>query len=367
MLQSEYAKARQGRLLEAINRQKVDAIVIADPRHVYYFTTFATAWLHQSCFVLLANGRSWVITGNLPSSEALADEKEVYDAQWMATQRSDQPSVVAEKVIQYLKGKRASRIGIDASLVTSQVALSTNLKCQAIDAELFRMRLRKDPDELALIRKAIRCSEAMYRRAREIIAPGIGELDVFTELQKAAVMEAGELLSPQHLGNDFASGKGGGPPRGGVVAQAGQIYVLDLGPAYRGYFADNCRAFAVDKKPTDVQLRAWEGIVKCFPIVEKMARPGARCREIYDAVDDHFKSWFGVSQKHHLGHGFGLQPHEGPHLNPNWDDVLEEGQVFTAEPGIYGVEINGGIRIEQDYRVTENGIECLVDFPLDLV
>jgi Xaa-Pro aminopeptidase len=141
---------------------------------------------------------------------------------------------------------------------------------------------------------------------------------------------------------------------------------LDLGPAYRGYFADNCRAFSVDKKPTDVQMRTWEGIVKSLKIVEGMAKPGVRCREIFEAVDEHFKSWFGVSQKHHLGHGVGLWPHEGPHLNPRWDDVLEEGEVFTAEPGMYGVEINGGIRIEQDYLVTEGGVESLVDFPLGL-
>lgn len=367
MLKPEFAKQRQSRLLDVLQREKLDAAVIADPRHVYYFTTFMTSWLHQSAFVLLADGRSWVVTGNLPAAEAVANEKDVYDAQWMATQRSDQPAVVAQHVAKYLSGKGVKRVGIDASAVTSQVVLGREAEYRAIDEHLFRMRRKKDADELELIRKAQRCTEAMYRRAKEIIRPGVAELEVFTELQKAAILEAGEQLSPQHLGNDFACGKGGGPPRGGVTAQAGQIYILDLGPAYRGYFADNCRAFSVDCKPTDVQVRAWEGIVKCFPIVEGMAKPGARCREIFEAVDEHFKAWFGVSQKHHLGHGIGLQPHEAPHLNPRWDDVLEEGDVFTAEPGMYGVEINGGIRIEQNYLLTKNGVESLMDFPMDLV
>jgi Xaa-Pro aminopeptidase len=367
MLQPQYAKLRQGRLMQALQQQSLDAVVISDPRHVYYFTTFPTHWLHQSCFVLLADGRSWLLTGNLPATDAVADQNDVYDAQWNATHRSDQPAVVASLAIQYLQSHHAKRIGLDASFVSSQLALSSALACQPIDPSLFEMRRRKDPDELALIRKAIRCTEAMYRRAKEIIEPEVPELTVFTELQKAAVFEAGELLSPQHLGNDYAAGKGGGPPRGNTFAQAGQIYVLDLGPAYRGYFADNCRAFSVDRKPTDIQLRTWQGITQCFPIVESLARPGVKCRDIYAAVDDHFKSFFGVSQKHHLGHGIGLQPHEAPHLNPRWDDTLQEGEVFTAEPGIYGVEINGGIRIEQDYLVTNNGVECLIDFPLELV
>jgi Xaa-Pro dipeptidase len=72
------------------------------------------------------------------------------------------------------------------------------------------------------------------------------------------------------------------------------------------------------------------------------------------------------SFSHHLGHGIGLFPHEGPHLNPNWDDTFEVGDVFTAEPGLYTPELRAGIRLEQDYLVTENGVELLSDFPLEL-
>jgi Xaa-Pro aminopeptidase len=63
----------------------------------------------------------------------------------------------------------------------------------------------------------------------------------------------------------------------------------------------------------------------------------------------------------------GLEPHEAPHLNPRWDDVLREGEVFTAEPGIYAQALAGGIRIENQYLVTRDGAENLTPFPLDLV
>jgi Xaa-Pro aminopeptidase len=168
------------------------------------------------------------------------------------------------------------------------------------------------------------------------------------------------------LGNDFACGVGGGPPRKGHHAKAGQLWILDLGPSYRGYFADNARVFSVDQKPTDIQLKAWNAIVGVFPIVERMAKPGVKCRELFAAADEHLKSAFGQGLSHHLGHGVGLQPHEFPHLNPKWDDVLIEGDVFTAEPGLYGKEINGGIRIENQYLVTAGGVENLVDYPLEL-
>lgn len=55
-----------------------------------------------------------------------------------------------------------------------------------------------------------------------------------------------------------------------------------------------------------------------------------------------------------------------PHLNPKWDDVLEVRDVFTAEPGLYGPEIDGGIRLENQYLVTEAGVANLTPFPMDL-
>ena len=67
-----------------------------------------------------------------------------------------------------------------------------------------------------------------------------------------------------------------------------------------------------------------------------------------------------------LGHGFGLFPHETPHLNPRWDDAFEEGDVFAAEPGLYGPELKAGIRLEQNYRLTADGVERLTSFPLEL-
>jgi Xaa-Pro dipeptidase len=169
------------------------------------------------------------------------------------------------------------------------------------------------------------------------------------------------------LGNDFACGVLGGPPRQDRVAQAGEIYILDLGPTYRGYFSDNARSFSVDRHPSDLQLKAHDSIVGALGIVEEMARPGVRCQDIFAAVDQHFVRTHGTKMTHHLGHGVGLQPHEYPHLNPKWDDTLLEGEIFTAEPGLYSSELRGGIRIENQYLVTPNGCQNLVDFPLALV
>jgi Xaa-Pro aminopeptidase len=232
-----------------------------------------------------------------------------------------------------------------------------------IEPTLYRLRRRKDPDELARIRKAITGTGKMYERAREIVRPGITELEMFNQLQAVAVDEFGELLTG--TGNDYQCGSRGGPPRHDRAAAAGELYILDLGPAFRGYFADNCRTIAVTEA-SDEQQEAWRYVMKVLEHVERTVKPGKNAQELFheaQAILD--EAPVGVFN-HHLGHGIGLFPHEAPHLNPNWNDVFEEGDVFTAEPGLYAPELRAGMRIENDYLVTAGGVELLTPFPLEL-
>jgi Xaa-Pro dipeptidase len=374
MLTVEHSRQRQRRLLDVMQRRRLDAAVVGAPHHCWYFTAQRHFWLNQTGFVLFNDGRSWMAAAQQEPKEAAADETAVFEAKWMSTVRQEQPSVVAELVLEALRKRGAKRIGVDSSMVSAQVVRMlgeqqwgrANGPVESIDDELFQLRRRKDPDELELMKKAVACSKAMHARARQIIEPGVEELHVFGELHAAAVKEAGEPLSDR-LGNDYACGAGGGPPRRDRRAEAGELYILDLGPAYRGYFADNCRTYSVVRQPTDVQLNVWQNVKDAFPIVERMARPGVRCREIFEAVDEHFRQVRGKGMPHHLGHGVGLQPHEYPHLNPKWDDVLLEGEVFSAEPGQYGEDLRAGIRLENSYVVTSTGVEnLLADVPLEL-
>lgn len=366
MLDLNHSRQRQQRLLQVMQTRRLDAVVCGEPRHAYYFSAHRPFWLHEAGFVLFADGRSWLATANSPAKYAAADEIVAYEANWMGTQRQEQPAAVAELALKALAARGAKRIGIDASAVSSQVAMGFDGELVAIDPDLWQMRRRKDPDELELMKQAVRCCEAMYARAKEIIEPGVSELHVFGQLHEAAVKAAGEPMTAL-LGNDYACGVGGGAPRKDRVAKAGEIYVLDLGPTYRGYFSDNCRTFSVDRRPTDAQMKAWSAVAGALKIVESMAKPGVRGQDLFRAVDGHFKTTMGTKMPHHLGHGVGLQPHEFPHLNPKWDDVLLEGEVFTAEPAQYGPEIGTGIRLENIYVVTKTGVENLLRFPLELV
>ena len=345
--------------------RRLDAAVIGWRWHVTYFTTHIPFWQHEAALVLFADGRSLLIAAKDSAIRFATDDVLFYDANWLGTQREKQAGLVADQVVAQLRQRGARIVGIDSSSVSAAVAQRVDGTCAAIDDELLRMRRRKDGDELALIRKAISCCGAMYGHARRLIEPGVPELRVFGELHAVAVDIAGEALSA-HLGNDFASGAMGGPARKAHAAEAGQIYILDLGPAYRGYFSDASRCFCVDRKPTDAQLRAWEALLGVFPIIERIARPGVRCRDLFDAAEAHLREQHGTALPHHLGHGVGMTPHEFPHLNPRYDEVLMEGEVFTCEPGIYADGLNAGLRLENMYLVTADGVENMTPFPMEL-
>ena len=362
-----HARDRQRLLVERMARRQLDAVVLGRPEHVYWATGHRPVHRqHEAACLLRADGHLTVFTANAADHGAAADDVVPFEANWDGTVRQEQHFTVALQIASRVRG---GPLGIDGHAVTS--ALLTLLErppaAESVDAELHQLRRSKWPDEMAIIRRATACMSAMYATARRIIAPGLSELEMFARLHDAAVESAGEPLSGL-LGNDYACGVPGGPPRAGHVAEAGQLWVLDLGPAVRGYNADSCRAYAVDRRPTDAQRRAHDALCGVFPIVERMARPGVRCRDLVDAAEDHVRATLGHGLPHHLGHGVGLQPHEFPHLNRRWNDVLIEGDVFTVEPASYGPHLNGGIRVENQYVVTAAGLENLTaDVPLEMV
>jgi Xaa-Pro aminopeptidase len=168
-----------------------------------------------------------------------------------------------------------------------------------------------------------------------------------------------------YFGQDFRCGERGGAPRD-RECQAGELYILDLGVGFRGYYSDNARTLAVGGDPTADQQRAWGRIAEVFPMVESIVRPGVSCRGLFENVHAMLADLSPWAFNHHLGHGVGLAPHEGPHLNPNWDDTFQEGDFFAVEPGLYHENLRAGIRLEQNYLVTASGVELQTEWPLGL-
>ncbi len=362
MLDPQLSRSRQQRLLERMHTAGLDRVIVRQSENVQWLTAFRPHRLMAAAVSLDADGHCILAAPNEPPENVAADEVVTFEAQWCCTLRQEQPIAVHEALSRALTARpQAASVGMEFSLHFQN---GNGPQIQDIEPTLWQLRRRKDPDELTLIQRAIECTDAMYTTSREIIRPGITELEVFSQLHAAAVDVAGEPLT-HPLGNDFQCNSPGGAPRE-RPANAGELFILDLGPAYRGYYADNCRAVSVNGSPTDEQHQAWEVIVAVLAMVEDNVRPGVRCRDLYERAKAMLDDVRCGAFFHHLGHGIGLFPHEAPHLNPRWDDQFEEGDVFTAEPGLYWEELRAGIRLEENYRVTTDGVERLTTHPLAL-
>ncbi len=352
-------RSRQGRLIAEMEVFGVSVGVMSDPAHVLYLTGFETPPGQRSALLLDARGTATLFCGT-ENPVVAADEVRWIESSYLATAHLDHGRKVADAVRAEI-GPVDGLVGLDRSTaapVVPELAEGSVDLCSI----LWQKRRRKDPDELELLRKGIEVSETCYERARELIEPGVSELELYAELYKTAVVAAGEKLPA--LGNDFQCASPGGPPRLRAT-QGGELFILDLGVRVGGYNADSCRTFKV-AETTRLQDEAWECLVETLRFVEGEVVPGYSCRRLYQKVKERLDRVRPESFFHHLGHGIGLSPHERPSLNPHWNQMFEEGDVFTVEPGLYGEELAAGIRLEEVYRVTATGIEKLTSYPLNL-
>jgi len=358
-LTAQGCRGRQKKLVEILQEKNLDGALIVERPHVYYFSGWLCNLHHSTALLLDSEGKATLVTAGEPDGLAV-DEHLHYDPDRLCTMHCRQHETVAETL---KPAVRAGRYGADMGGGVACIAALGGENMVDLTRQIVRLRKAKWPDEVDAIRDAIRLTEVMYETALEVVRPGADEMDVYSELLAATTRVAGEFL--EIFGNDFQANSSGGLPRRHRM-EAGELYILDSGPRLHGYSADNCRTFAVDGAPTDVQMKAWSRIDSLFVMLEDAIRPGVDPKDLFKLADEYL-CWEGFpGMIHHLGHGIGLRVHETPELNPYYDTIFEEGDVITMEPGLYSDELKAGIRLEENYLVTADGVEKLTSFPRDL-
>lgn len=357
-------KSRQQRLAKELEGRRCGIAILLRPESVQWLTGARVAPTFCSAALITIDGMvSLVLPSRQVETPAVADVVTPYAEKQLSTMRdaSEQRHASIDALFNSLSSA-PERAACEMSVAPQSLMQSLHGEWFDIDQVMFRLRRHKDPDELALMRRANDANRAMYERAREIIEPGLNELDLYNELHSVAVSELGEPIT--YFGQDFRSNARGGAPRD-RKAEAGELWILDLGVGHRGYYSDNARTIAVSE-PSEPQQAAWDQVAAIFPMIQAEVRPGVSCKQVFEKAEKMLAGAQPWVFNHHLGHGVGLAPHEAPRLNPNWDDEFQVGDFFTAEPGLYHEDLRHGLRLEQNYVVTETGVELLTDWPLGL-
>ncbi|MBQ2992097.1 MAG: aminopeptidase P N-terminal domain-containing protein [Clostridia bacterium] len=230
------------------------------------------------------------------------------------------------------------------------------------------MRMIKDEDEIAALRRAIDVTDLGLRRILSTLAPGQMEYQAQAEFEYA--IKAGGAQSPS-----FATIAGSGV-NGCMLhydtnrcrMQEGKLLLLDLGAKVDGYCADISRTYPVSGRYTPRQKQIYDIVLAANQAVTAAAKPGVTLRQLNDVCKQvlaegllaigriESEDQIGTYYMHNVSHHLGLDTHDAVMKD---DMPLEPGMVITNEPGLYIDEEEIGVRIEDDLLITQDGCEVL--------
>ena len=231
---------------------------------------------------------------------------------------------------------------------------------------IYALRAIKDEMEIAAMEKAVLVAESAMSSLLPQIEIGMSEKQVAAILTQELLSRGADSMA---FGPIVASGPNSASPHAWPTdrpLQEGDLLVIDWGVYVAGYPSDITRTFAVGE--IDAELKLVYETVKQANMQGKMtARPGSTGQEVDRAarkiIED---AGYGEQFFHRLGHGLGLEVHEEPNMVEGNLNPLHPGNVFTVEPGIY-LTGRGGVRIEDDVVVTQDGCRSLTSFSRELI
>lgn len=357
-------------LRAALAQHGADGAVISNPTDVGYLTGFlgGDSWL-----VVTGSGKPVLVSDRRYELELVPFKKTCR----VVMRGGGMAGAIADVLAGgSLAGGRKQRVlavqsdhltvDLEKTLRASIRRAKLKLKVSPTSGLVSTLRLVKDAGEIALIRKAIRLQEDALLEVLPTIRAGETELDVKARLEAAMTARGssepafGTIVGSK--GNAALAHYRPGPTK----IKANQCLLIDYGATWKGYRGDITRTFALGRWPKAVR-EIYEIVNEAHEAAVEVLRDGARSVDVDGAAREVIrKAGYGKQFTHSLGHGIGMDVHEMPRLSHQaGDEVLRAGHVVTIEPGIYLPGV-GGVRLEDDYAVTERGAKKLSSLPRDL-
>ena len=270
---------------------------------------------------------------------------------------------VLEDLSSQVKEQGCKKLGFEANQATfaDHHSLAKNLpdlELVPIDENLANLRSIKTEMEIKKLKRANEIANQAFEELVDELHIGWTEKEAAWFLEKRFRECGGSALSFDTL---VASG-----PRAAIVHgkasdrafKEGDLIIIDRGLFANHYASDETNTFVLgkaDSKQKDVYQIVKDAHDKCIEAV----RPGIACKDLDAVARNHIhENGYGDYFGHGTGHGIGIEVHEMPAISPRGEGFLEEGMVFSIEPGIY-IPDWGGIRIEDVVRVTGDACEIL--------
>ena len=355
--------ARVKKLQGRLQSDDMDGLIISNPQDIRYLTGFVgdDSWLWVP-----SSGKSLAVISDLRFKDHIPDEAPHVRAV-MRSRFKGKNENLAQATARILSRKSLKRVGVQAPYlrVPERQAIVKEFGTKVVKDYkdgLLNQRSIKDASEIKNIQQAVKIQQIAFTEMREILKPGITEVEVAGFLEYRMKCHGADGIGFNSIvAYDGHSSHNHAVP-GRLKLKKNSNILVDWGAKYNGYVSDMTRVLNMGKPK--------KAIADIYKVVEEALHagidavgPGVPLKVVDDAARSVIRR-HGHKLVHSLGHGLGLFVHEQPNIGGH-ETTLEPGQVITIEPGIY-LGAKGGVRLEDDILVTKTGAKNLSDLPTAL-
>ncbi|WP_088032123.1 M24 family metallopeptidase [Evansella clarkii] len=368
-------KKRLDNLREYMKHNKVNMSVVTNPDHQFYLTGFKALIYSRPIILVVGLKASHLVIPGLEEvhakEEAVVDHLHVY---FEDGRNTDEYTDYLKPLETILSKNEGGKIGAD--FASTPVALERAVRNFGSDvtdvgAEIVRMRYIKENEEIDKIREVSGWINLAVGESLKAARAGVTELEIddagnsvlYREVPKKHPEATLQLMGMSPSGplrsvmpHVFSNSR---------QLKDGDVMIHTRQVSLNGYRTELERTVFIGE-PTYEQKRAFQSMLDAQNAAIEALKPGVKASEVDNAARSVFrKDGYEKYAVHRAGHGIGISPHEEPYIRFDNNLVIEEGMVFTIEPGIYIPEI-GGFRHSDTLVVTAEGYEFLTDYPRDL-
>jgi Xaa-Pro aminopeptidase len=356
-------KNRLTDLQAAMQAAKVDLVAIGPTANMRYLLGYVPHPDERLCLLLASPEKTNIVVPTLNAEDMAAHVVDIPFYRWPD---ADGPN---EALAEALSGLDVNKLAIDGSMradfLLPLLAATTPRETITVEPLLAPLRARKSPQEIEALALAAAQADRAMQAAMDACQPGVTEAEVAWAAEEAFRKDGAEVVTFTLV----ASGPNGAFPHhhsGPRPLQSGDAIIIDIGATLNGYQSDITRMVFLGEPPAEV-LKAYEAVLAANEQGRAAVKPGVTAQAIDQAARSTLEAaGYGDYFIHRTGHGIGLDIHEPPWIMAGNEAVLEEGMVFSVEPGVY-LPGQFGIRIEDIVAVTATGVRTLTGFDHQLV
>jgi Xaa-Pro aminopeptidase len=358
---------RLQKLRKALVEEKLDAIFISSLPNIIYLTNFSDfTTLDRDGFLLVTKKNQYFFTHGIYEEAA---GKQVKNFKLILIKREKPISKTIKELVEKENIKKLGFESFDLKVNEYERLVKYVDKniLQPTDV-LSKLRIKKYPDEIKAIQKACKLGDKAFDFIVTKLKPGVTEIELANEFE----FFIKRLQADVSFSTIIAFGPNASKPHHvptNAKLKKNQFVLIDSGVKLNNYCSDMTRTVFFGKA-TEKQKHTYQTVlIAQKKAIEQFNNEAMKQSEIHFQAKrlDNFARDYITSQNfpdmpHSLGHGIGLEVHEPPRLTPLSDEIIENGMVFSIEPGIY-LPGKFGIRVEDLFAIENNKLVQLTKAP----